>query len=113
MTERVKFVLEWHRRWQEQEGDVNVSELCRMFGISTACGYRWINRFRDGDFKVEALAERSRRPHHSPTAISEDMQDLLVAARKQHPRWGPRKRPGSSTGTRGRSSPRPVRSATS
>jgi transposase InsO family protein len=91
MTERTKFVLEWYRRWLEQEGRVNVAELCRIFGISTPCAYRWINRFRDGGYKVEALKERSRRPRHSPTAISEHMQDVLVAARKRHPTWGPRK----------------------
>jgi hypothetical protein len=33
MKERVKFVLEWERRWNEQEGQVNVSELCREFGV--------------------------------------------------------------------------------
>jgi len=91
MTERARFVLEWHRRWRKREGRVNVAELCRMFGISTPCAYRWINRFRDGGFKVEALHERSRRPKFSPTAISEHMQDVLVAARKRHPTWGPRK----------------------
>ena len=32
--ERVRFVLEWERRWQRGEGDVNVSELCREFGVS-------------------------------------------------------------------------------
>jgi hypothetical protein len=33
--ERVKFVLEWERRWQAAErGAVDFSELCRVFGIS-------------------------------------------------------------------------------
>ena len=91
MTERAKFVLEWHRRWKQQQGSVNVSELSRMFGVTRPCAYRWISRFRDGGFKVAALTERSRRPRHSPTAISERMQDNLVAARKLHPTWGPRK----------------------
>jgi transposase InsO family protein len=91
MTERARFVLEWHRRWKQQQGRVNVAELCRIFGVTRPCGYRWIARFRDGGFKVAALAERSRRPRHSPTAISEHMQDALVGARKRHPTWGPRK----------------------
>ena len=29
--ERVRFVLEWERRWNAGEGVVNVSELCREF----------------------------------------------------------------------------------
>ena len=27
-------VLEWERRWDENEGEVNISELCREFGVS-------------------------------------------------------------------------------
>jgi hypothetical protein len=35
MKERVKFVLEWERRWKETHGGrVDVAELCRMFGVS-------------------------------------------------------------------------------
>ena len=50
MKERVKFVLEWERRWKESEGrHVNVSELCRMFGISRETGYTWLRRYRDLD----------------------------------------------------------------
>jgi len=37
------------------------------------------------------MQERSRRPSSNPRAVSLDMQDRLVAARKQHPRWGPLK----------------------
>jgi hypothetical protein len=31
--ERIKFVLEWERRWKTNEGRVNMSELCREFGV--------------------------------------------------------------------------------
>jgi transposase InsO family protein len=91
--ERVKFVLEWERRWNAAEGaSVDFSELCRVFGISRTQGYYWVNRYRDGGFKLSAIEEeRSRRPHTSPTAVPEELQDFVVAARKAHPRWGPRK----------------------
>src|SRR5688572_20998105 len=91
VTERAKFVLAWHRRWQEaQGGRVDVAELCRMYGVSRTTGYVWIQRFVDGDYDVGALAERSSRPHHSPTAVSSEIESLIVAARKHNPRWGPR-----------------------
>ena len=62
MKERTKLVLEWERRWNEaQGGRVNVSELCRMFGVSRQTGYTWINRYRENAHKLEAVAERSRR----------------------------------------------------
>jgi transposase InsO family protein len=91
MKERVKFVLEWERRWNESEGQVNVSELCRMFGISRETGYYWLRRYREAGHDLAALQQRSRRPKSSPTAVSEEVQDLVVAARKLHPKWGPRK----------------------
>lgn len=92
MQERTRFVVEWERRWNAAKGgQVDVAELCRRFGVSRQTGYVWIKRFRDADHDVRAMEELSRRPHSSPTAIELEMQDLVVAARKVHPRWGPRK----------------------
>jgi len=92
LKERTKFVLEWERRWQEAEGGpVNMSELCRMFGVSRPTGYTWVERYRDGNHDLLAVAERSRRPKTSPTAISPELEDRIVDARKMHPRWGPKK----------------------
>jgi transposase InsO family protein len=91
MKERIKFILEWEARWNEQEGQVNVSELCRAFGISRQTGYLWIRRYRAAGHNLEALEEGSRRPRTNPNEVSEQLQDLVVAARKLHPRWGPRK----------------------
>jgi len=34
MKERVKFVLEWEKRWNVGEGRIHFPELCREFGIS-------------------------------------------------------------------------------
>lgn len=91
MKERVRLVLEWERRWKANQGKVNISELCREFGVSRECGYKWIKRYQAAERDVRAVEERSRKPKSSPTAIEQEMQDLVVAARKAHPRWGPRK----------------------
>lgn len=91
MKERVKFVLEWEKRWSAGEGRVNFSELCREFGVSRAVGYVWLGRYRETGGAVTALEERSRRPHTSPTKVSDDVEDFIVADRKLHPTWGPRK----------------------
>jgi hypothetical protein len=40
MKERVKFVLEWERRWHEGEGKLNFAELCREFGIGLPAAIR-------------------------------------------------------------------------
>lgn len=91
VTERAKFVLEWERRWNESQGRrVDMAELCRMFGISRPTGYLWVRRYQEAGRDVRALADRSHRPHRIPHAVPEAMQDFIVAARKSHPRWGPR-----------------------
>ena len=54
--ERVKFVLEWERRWDEGQGQMNFAELCREFGISRQQGYMWRDRYRRANRRVEALA---------------------------------------------------------
>lgn len=93
LKERTKFLLEWERRWHEAEGGrLDLAELCRMFGISRPTGYAWVKRYLAAELELEAaVQERSRKPRSSPTAISEEMADLIVEARKAHPKWGPRK----------------------
>jgi transposase InsO family protein len=91
MKERVKFVLEWERRWKKGEGLLNFAELCREFGISRQVGYGWVARYREAQHDVRAVQERSRRPLTSPSKVSEELEDFLVAARKAHPTWGPKK----------------------
>jgi putative transposase len=89
MKERTRFVLEWEKRWDENEGSVNMSELCREFGVSRECGYKWVARYCEADRDLAALDERSRRPLASPTAVPDVVQDVIAEARKLKPKWGP------------------------
>lgn len=91
MKERSKFVLEWERRWDAGEGRVNVAELCREFGISRDTGHRWIRRFQAADRSLDAVVGRSSRPASMPTKVDEETEDLVVAARKAKPTYGPKK----------------------
>jgi len=88
LSERVKFICEWQRRFDAGE-PINVAELCRMHGISRETGHKWIRRFRDAGHDFRALEERSRRPATNPRAASLAVQDLVVEARKRYPKWGP------------------------
>ena len=68
-----------------QEG-ANRRELCRRFGISSAVGYKWLGRWaRDRE-----LADRSRRPHHSPLRTERPVEEHVLAVRDAHPAWGAR-----------------------
>ena len=83
MSERVKFIAAY------LEHEASFTDLCLDFGISRKTGYKWVHRYRaDG---APALQERSRAPHTHPNAISEDMVQAIIAIRRRHPRWGPRK----------------------
>src|SRR6476646_3043282 len=91
VKERTKFILEWERRWHATEGRVNVAALCREFGVSRDAGYRWIRRFQAADHNISAVIDRSHRPATMPMKVDEQVEDLVVAARKAYPKWGPKK----------------------
>lgn len=91
LKERVKFILEWEKRFEATRGNVNLAELCREFGITRPCGYKWLERYRKSGDRLDAVRELSRRPHKSPTATPTEVEDFIVAARKKFPKWGPKK----------------------
>jgi len=90
VKERVKFLLEWETRWSAGEGFLNFSALCREFGVSRQVGYDWLGRYRE-QRDLRAAQSRSCRPLTSPTKFSDELEDFIVAARKRHPTWGPKK----------------------
>ncbi len=66
-----------------------MTELSERFGISCKTAYKWTDRYvAEG---VEGLKDRSRAPKHCPHRTEQRVVEALVAARRKHPRWGPRK----------------------
>jgi len=63
--------------------------LCAEYGISRPTGYMWLERYRGGG--VGAIAERSRRPHHSPEKTAFALEQCVVELRRCYPDWGARK----------------------
>src|SRR5262245_20068926 len=72
-----------------QSENANISALCRRFGISRKCGYKWLARFREAG--PDALRDRSRRPHSSPRRSSVAVEAAVVKLRGRHPAWAGRK----------------------
>lgn len=69
--------------------DMSISELCARYGISRKTGYKWINVYRtDG---AAGLADRSRRPHHSPRRIDASLERVIMDLANEYPAWGARK----------------------
>jgi len=71
-----------------QNEGVNFSELCRRFGISRKTGYKWRRRYREKG--VTGLADRSRRPQHSPRRSPPAIEEKVLAVRDEYG-WGARK----------------------
>lgn len=66
-----------------------VTTLCAGYGISRQTAYKWQRRYaRQG---LVGLQELSRRPHTTPRALSAVDRETILAARRAHPYWGPRK----------------------
>lgn len=74
---------------QAVKEDSNISELCRIFGISRKTGYKLLNRYKDRG--MEGLEEHSRCHLSHPLSTPEEIQKLILAERKLHPCWGARK----------------------
>jgi transposase InsO family protein len=67
----------------------NMARLCRRFEISRRIGYKWLARYlKAGE---SGLADRSRRPQHSPGETRETLVRAVLAVRTAHPAWGGRK----------------------
>jgi transposase InsO family protein len=66
-----------------------MAELCREYEISRKTGYKIWNRFKEDG--VWGLPDASRRPLRSPRKTPQEIEDLLVALRKDHPTWGAKK----------------------
>jgi transposase InsO family protein len=68
----------------------NLSELCRRFGIARSNGHKWVGRYlAEGR---EGLADRSRRPRHSPGRTEAAVEAEVLRIREEsNNAWGGRK----------------------
>ena len=83
MDERMKFIGMYLGH------ELSMAALCQEFVISRKTGYKLIRRYiEEGPI---GLADRSRAPHTQPHAVSEQLEEAVLAARRAHPTWGPKK----------------------
>jgi transposase InsO family protein len=70
-------------------GGVGMAELCRRFNISRKTGYKWCTRFhRAGE---AGLQDKARSPVRRANQTAATMEVVVLALRRRHPTWGPRK----------------------
>lgn len=83
MSERISFVV------RARQPGCEMAALCREFGISRQTGYKWLRRSEQVGSLAE-LAEHSRRPHRSPNQTPFEVEQRVVALRREHG-WAGRK----------------------
>jgi putative transposase len=82
VDERRQFVRDF------ASGHWSMSELCERYGVSRPSGYKWLARYRaEGD---AGLLDSSRAPQRCPHRTGENLEALLLAARKEYG-WGAKK----------------------
>ena len=66
-----------------------ITELCEQFNVSRKTAYKHLERYAEGG--LNALAARSHRPHCFPQRTDENIEALVLAERRLHRTWGPKK----------------------
>ena len=77
---------EFMRRLAAKE---KLTDLCREYGISRKTAWKFQKRF--AALGITGLVDQSRAPHVIPHRMRPELAELIVAERKQHPTWGPKK----------------------
>jgi transposase InsO family protein len=72
-----------------RSGLVSPREAAARHGVGKTQVYEWLARY-DGE-GAGGLVPRSRRPLSSPRQLGGEVEDQIVAWRKQRPRWGAKK----------------------
>jgi len=83
MEEIIRFVM------LAQTDRFTITELCEQFGISRKTGYKHLERYAANGLK--GLQVRSHRPREFPQRTAETVEALILAERRLHRTWGPKK----------------------
>jgi transposase InsO family protein len=83
LDERVRFIALYLQH------KLSMADLCKSFEISRKTGYKFVRRYEA--FGPQGLHDLRSVPHHQPHAVSEAVQELIVALRASWPSLGPKK----------------------
>jgi putative transposase len=83
MDQRVAFIADWLR------GEWTMTELAERYAISRKTAYKWVDRYEVDP--EHGLAARSRAPKVHGRAMEDETRAAVLALRRGHPHWGPKK----------------------
>ncbi len=73
---------------EEYNEGASIVDLAETYEVSRKTVYKWLARHEENG--AAGLADRSRKPQHSPSELSEEIVKQIIAARQRW-KWGPRK----------------------
>lgn len=83
MSQRFEFVI------RSFTPNVNFTDLCAEFGVSTKTGYKWKERFiKEG---INGLKDKPRAPRSNASKLPEDIICEIIRIKTLKPKWGPKK----------------------
>jgi transposase InsO family protein len=83
MDQRVAFIADWlHGEW-------TMTDLAARYQISRKTAYKWAERYEADP--AAGLADRSRAPKTHGRAMAAPIRQAILALRRVHPHWGPKK----------------------
>jgi transposase InsO family protein len=83
MDQRLAFIADWLRH------EWTMTDLAARYQISRKTAYKWIERYEADP--ATGLLERSRAPQVHGRARSASVREAVIALRRRHPVWGPKK----------------------
>lgn len=83
MEQRLEFIHEYETEL------FTMTELAAQYGISRKTAYKWLERYHAEG--ASGLFDHARRPRRTPHATDPALVKSLLAVRRRHPRWGPKK----------------------
>jgi transposase InsO family protein len=83
MDLKMQLISDWLK------GGHSVTDLSGAYGVSRKTVYKWVARYeREG---ASGLMDRSRAPRHCPHALSDEMAERIIAVKRRHLSFGPKK----------------------
>lgn len=67
----------------------SMTGLSNAYGVSRKTVYKWVQRYEKSG--LEGLHEQSRAPRSCPHKLSEAIAEQIIATKKSHLHWGPKK----------------------
>jgi transposase InsO family protein len=80
MSQRLEFCV------LASKPESNISDLCSRFNITRRTGYKWLGRYKEKN--ATGLADRSKKPFHSPNRTLAEIEDYVIQKRISDPAWG-------------------------